>query len=723
DIQIILLEENYRSTQDILDVCGRSIAFNQKRLVHSSGLFGNEKVLKASNTSLGASHPKPVIKAYENHFYELTDLLNQIQTLIATGVKPSEIAVLYRKHAQSEALMTLLSDRDMVYSTKRTINVLHEPIIRNVRILLSYVAQQYEDFNAEDNLLFRLLHLPFFDTQSLDLAKLGFYLSSLSMDEDAIPWRVAISDSMLLEQLKIESPNSLLQVGNLIDDWTKSMDSYSLQGFVEYILTSSGVLNYILEHRDRDWNIQLLTTFYNYIKAEIRKNPLLKLADLMNTIDLMDQTGVALPYHKTIYTNDGINLLTAHGAKGLEFENVFLLEVTKDRWQSNRGGGFQFSYPDTITQTSKEDAAESQRRLFYVAMSRAKTHLQISYPEYSDTEKKLQRAGFIDEIEATGFHQVYPDVNNEDVVETQIALLSQALKPKIALPLESLITERLEQFRMSPSALNSYLACPINFFYNYILKVPSIQSEPASYGMAMHAALEKLFNKMLSDDDKAFMESEELIASFEAYMVRQRGAFSTKGFDFHFAKGKKNLVMLYDKKVDEWEKKVETEKFINDVAMSGVPLKGTIDKIEFMGSNLVRLVDYKSGKFDKKRVAAPNDKNPEGGPYWRQLVFYKLLFEGSSYANGRKAQSAMIAYVDSNREDQFDEYAVEFDPDQESKLIEILTATYAKIMNHEFDEGCEEERCQWCQFVKDSKLDVSSEIGFAVVDEDMIRDE
>lgn len=720
DMSLILLEENYRSTQQILDVCSTSINHNHHRLINiAKEQFGADKKLVAALPERHKIKVDPIVKSYPTHLYELSDIVNQIERLIEDGATPGEIAVLYAKHAQSEDLMTLLRSKGIAYNTKRRVNALREPIVQNVRLLMDFAAQQIDDYNVDDYQLFKLLHLPFFDIDPVDLAKIGFYMSDLK-NEEKMSWRTSISDAALLEKLKVQKPESILALSGQLSNWSKAIHEKSLQGYIEHIISDAGVLTYILKHEDKNYLIQLLTTFYNSTKDEIKKNPDLTLGQLLKIYDRMDEAKVDLPYHKSIYTDDGLQLLTAHGSKGLEFQYVFLLEVTKEKWQSTRGASFQFKYPDTVTRTADSDATEAKRRLFYVAMSRAKEYLQISYPEYKNDEKALQRAEFIDELKDAKITYGSPKVSDGDILANQMEILASSAKAKINLPLESIIQERLKEFRMSPSALNAYIRCPISFYYNNILRVPTTQSEAATYGMTMHYALEKLFEDMLSKGDGSFITKTAFVKIFEDRMFAMRGNFSEQGLKFAIAKGAKNLGMLYDQKIDIWNRKVENEKFIKDVAVVGVPLKGTIDKVEHLENKDVRLVDYKSGKFKKENVSPPSARLPEGGPYWRQLVFYKFLFEGSVESRGTKAKSAMVAYIDADKDDVFAEHEVAFIPEHEEIVLGIIKDTYAKIMSQDFDTGCEDEFCEWCNFVKSTGQDINQ---FSSVDEDEVRDD
>src|SRR5678816_3431439 len=105
----------------------------------------------------------------------------------------------------------------------------------------------------------------------------------------------------------------------------------------------------------------------------------MKIQDLLLMIEQMDNHGIDFLFQQIIHKEEGVNFITCHSAKGLEFRYVFVIGCTSDKWESARGGNFNFSLPDTLTHTQEENRIESTRRLFYVAITRAKELLYISY--------------------------------------------------------------------------------------------------------------------------------------------------------------------------------------------------------------------------------------------------------------------------------------------------------------------------------------------------------
>jgi DNA helicase-2/ATP-dependent DNA helicase PcrA len=133
---------------------------------------------------------------------------------------------------------------------------------------------------------------------------------------------------------------------------------------------------------------------------------------------------------------------------------------------------------------------------------------------------------------------------------------------------------------------------------------------------------------MIADPNRIFPDKEALLASFEFYMNRHRESFSKEQFTRRMEYGNEVLANYHHKYHNSFNKYVVNEISIKGVVVNGVPIKGKLDKLEFTG-NAVNVVDYKSGNPENgiKKLKGPNDKEPNGGDYWRQAVFYKILVD------------------------------------------------------------------------------------------------
>ena len=174
-------------------------------------------------------------------------------------------------------------------------------------------------------------------------------------------------------------------------------------------------------------------------------------------------------------------------------------------------------------------------------------------------------------------------------------------------------------------------------------------------------------------------------------MKRQRGYFTKKEYERRLEMGKQHLESYYQQNISKWHKEIKTEYAVRNIEMDGVPLNGIIDKLEFHGNNQLHIVDYKTGSHNDSKLRAPTPKKPEGGTYWRQLVFYKILYEAFQNKNPQRITSAEISYLDPNSRGEFISKTITFQKGDVETVKAMITTTYEKIMKHQFYEGCGEK--------------------------------
>jgi DNA helicase-2/ATP-dependent DNA helicase PcrA len=141
---------------------------------------------------------------------------------------------------------------------------------------------------------------------------------------------------------------------------------------------------------------------------------------------------------------------------------------------------------------------------------------------------------------------------------------------------------------------------------------------------------------------------------------------------------------------------------VRNVEVDGVPIYGIIDKLELHEGQEVRIVDYKTGSANDRKVKGPTKSEPLGGNYWRQLHFYKLLYEAKD-ASGAKVPRGTISYLEPDAKGTFKNASIELTRKDSNFVKKLITETYQKIQQHEFYEGCGEAHCSWCNFVKENQ--------------------
>ncbi len=699
NLHLVLLRDNYRSSQLILDTSRSLIRHNERRIVNSLRELGIEKVLQAGNAEVAASALRPQIIAYPNRMQEETDIVDQVAGLWEQGVDLNEVAVIYARHRQASTIVDLLEKRGIPYRTRRKVNILHLPLIQNLRSLLEYLDLESRRPHSGEPLLFRILHYRFLGIPPADTARLSTHLAGYPWEERP-PWREAIADSDRLRRLGLQAPERISTLSALIDALLQELHQLPLPTLVERLINRSGLLNDVLQHPERGWRVQVLKSFFDFVRQESERRPRLQLKELLELLHRMDANRLSIEVNREMHAERGVNLLTAHSAKGLEFRYVFLIDCVEDYWEPRRRGSrYRFPLPDTLTWSGEEDALEARRRLFYVAMTRAREHLHISYSRQDKAGKDLQRAIFIDEItQGMGLEENFRQVPEERLLDAQILHLQESARPRLPEQDAAATDALLEGFSLSISALSSYLRCPLGFYYEYVLRAPVQESESAAYGSAVHNALQRYFEQMLRDPDHRFPAREVLIRLFEREMRSLRGQVSPEFYEQRLESGRRHLAAYYDRYHADWSRHVRIEQHLRNAEIDGVPISGTIDRLDLSDRREVHIVDYKTGAPKSDRLRRPTPARPEGGAYWRQLVFYKLLYEHAD-AGDRTVATGAISFIEPDADGYLVEETLTYHPKDLEAVRRLIRESYAAIRRHEF-QGCGERRCSWCTFVR-----------------------
>lgn len=710
ELLTVVLANNYRSTQPILDVSRTLINRNDERLVKKiEGL--NKELLSSREEIKNLKHP-PSIKEYETQRQEMIGIVKDIQQLLKQKIAPGKIGVIYKENKYGEELSRYFKLLNIPVYNKRHLNILEIPLAQKIILVLKYLASEHDVPFSGDEMLFEILHFEWFHIAPIEIAKLSIETAEKKYNDNKNSLRKVLHDKVqepAKDLFSNTAPAGLKEASAIIEKLIAIVPNVTLQQLFENIIRVGGVLEHILKSEDKHWELQVLSGLFDFIKEETHRNPALKLSQLINLIELMEKEQISLPLVQVSGSDKGVNLMTAHGSKGLEFEYVFLAGCNASFWEKKRKPGGGYGLPDTIfSSPPKHNEEEELRRLFYVALTRAEQHLTISYCKYKNDGKVLEPSMFIAEIQDA--HLLPPEkiiIDTDILAEFSILDFGEAAAPEIEKLEEEFISRILDKFVMNVTALNNYLNCPLGFYFKNLIRIPSPKNEATEFGSAVHYALEKLFRKMQESGKEKFPSKEEFIADFEWFMHRHRESFTKEQFERRFEYGQAVLADYYDKYINSFNKIVAIERTIRNVVIKSVPLKGKLDKLEFDGRS-VNVVDYKTGDPDKgiPKTKGPSEKDPNGGDYWRQAVFYKILVDNYE-SKDWKVVSTEFDFIEPDKKKNYRREKIVIKPEDITTVTEQIAKTWQKIQNREFYTGCGKPDCHWCSFVKTNKMEIA----------------
>ena len=711
----VVLSNNYRSTQPILDVSKTLINRNQERLVNKIG--GLSKELISSKEEMMNITNEPVIKEYRSAKEEMAGISFEVSRLLAQNIDPGKIAVIYKENKYGDELSKYFRLKNIPVYSKRSINILAHPFIKKIVQLMRYLNAEHDTPYGGDEMLFEILHYDFYRIPPIEIAKITVAVNQKKYNDEAISIRKLLSDkanSSAKNLFDTGLDEGLKNCSHIFEQLIGNTSNMTLQQLFSRVVSQAGVLSYIIKNDDKISLMQLLTALFDFIKEETSRDSLLDLKKLIGIIDLMEKEDLVLPMMQVSGSANGVNLLTAHGSKGLEFEYVFIAGVNASFWEKKRKPSGGYRLPDTLFSSlpnANED--EELRRLFYVAITRAEKYLAISYAKYKSDGKELEPSIFIAEIQEQ--HNLPVEtvtMTSSQMIEFELLQFNEQA-PEIEKAEEDFITGLLDKFVMNVTALNNYLNCPLGFYYKNLIRIPTGKSEATEFGSAVHYALEKLFRKMSEgargQDGKKeiFPSPAEMINDFNWYMKRHRENFTKEAFERRMEYGEEVLRNYYDKYINSWNKVVAIERNIKAVLANNIPVKGKLDKLEFNGKE-VNVVDYKSGNIENAlpKMKGPNDKDPNGGDYWRQAVFYKILIDNYEQKDW-KVISTEFDFIEPDKKGEYRKEKIIITPADIETVKQQLTEVWDKIRAHDFYTGCGKAECYWCNFVKDNQLAVA----------------
>jgi len=705
--KVIVLENNYRSGQLILDKSTELIKNNKERLANKESGINKNLIESRKEKAPGEIH---YVK-YHNTVHEEKDVINQILKLRDQAYPLNEIAVIFRKHKNAENIIKYLEINDVPLNVKRKIDVLVLPAIQQIASMLFYISKEMDKSYSADHMLFEILHFSYFEISPREIAKISIRLGEersrvITANQNRVgdepklyeqKWRDVVADGEWLEKNGIKEVDGIMKFANCIENWIKESANVTIQVLLEKILTESTMLDDILAGPNSTFMLQVVNTFFEFIKSEATSNSRLNLKDVISILEKMKNNDLQIPFQRIVHSKKGVNFITGHSAKGLEFAKVFMIRCDQKNWVDKKNYTYEYKYPGTLVNSSSLSDVEDDRRLFFVAMTRAKDSIQISYPLADEVGKEKQRSIFVQELIDDEEDVKEKSLGDEEIMQYKADLL-KFRQGKVQLIDHDLIDRVLENYVMSVTNLNKYLNCPISFYYEVILRVPQARSTYLGYGNAIHGTLHHLFLDIENSPERMVPPLELIHERYAKTLDNFRQHFTPQEFDSHLVLGKNVLTEYYDKNASSWStpRKYELEYKVRNVEHKGVPIKGDIDKIVYHDDHFY-VVDYKTGKYKSEKFREPvNGKI--AGDYWRQIVFYKLLIDADPRFT-RPMSYGLIDFVEPQEKQSHKKIEVsQFDYDH---VTEEIISTYKSIHNHEFSEGCGEDTCRWCNFVAD----------------------
>lgn len=672
----IVLTKNYRSTQSILDESRAVIKLSEERFANSY------PELDQALQSQSQTNSEPMLYEISSNAHERAWLAEQIRAKIDSGVAPSDIAILMLNHKDLQAVLPYLRAADIDVNYERQDNALSlEPVSALVKLanLVNYLAHgRHDDANA---LIPEIIAHPAWKFSAENIWR----LSSLSFDQGKrwLDVMEGIDEFILWRQWIIElaaaSSNTQLEI---------MLDRLIGVPNISEIQPESTLYNFYFTADSLNENPAEYANYLNGLRAirekvmNYKPNAALMLSDFIDCINLYQsaQVGISVTQHIGENTNS-IHLMTTHKSKGLEFKHVYLPGVTEDRWRSSAGKSNTLSYPANMTAVRKDASADERLRLFYVAMTRAKQELIISYGKISDTGKELLPASFLAGRQAVNIPA--PDDIKTNNYINEVAWYYPVVAPRQEL--REFLRPQLERYRLSATHLTHFLDLeyggPDAFLVSHFLHFPSASTAHIKYGNAIHNTLENLHASYLVDGKLPSID--KILAIFDKKLATYR--LTPDEIKQYVEKGHEELTAYLSNKAGDFKstQKPELNLGIEQPQLDEVRLSGKIDLTDIDSVNKTLFVtDYKTGKPEPKW----SNSSSKLHRYKQQLMFYKLLLENSRSYHYYKVTGGAIDFIKPLSQGENISLELEFNEEEMARFVELVKAVWKHIVEFDFPD-------------------------------------
>jgi len=641
---LITLTDNYRSAETVLKHAQNIITLGNNRL--ENYIPEVDKTLTAHHSSKNASVQLLELASASS---ERAWLAATIARSIKEGTKPSDIAVLARRHHEIVALLPYFAQAGVKVNYERRDNVLDLEILTIIvhisRILVALYEGRHQD---ADSLLPELLAHPAFAITPQSLWKL-----SLQASENHQTWMEVMSNTpafLALHTWLITTSAALAHtpLEYMLDHIIGKGDSIG-SAFI------SPLYMYFFSEKARKSDPTIYITYLEALRTirtklrEYQPDETPTLQSFLEFIRLHKRLGSTITnsFSRSGNTDDAISLMTAHKSKGLEFDTVYITGAIDTSWGERvRTRSRLIGYPENLPLSPAGDTLDERLRLFFVAMTRAKNHLFISYALADDAAKATAPASFLLSDMWQPKNTVSSDTLALQRQEAELAWYQPVIQPMSA-SMAELLKPQLERYKLSATHLNAFLDIsrggPQAFLINHLLRFPQASAPSAAYGSAIHATLQRVHSHLSATGKQRPIE--DVLHDFEENLRSRH--LPEKDLSHYLQKGSDVLLTYLEAKYDHFHARQKAELSFagQSVFLDEVHLTGSLDLVDF-SDNVITVTDYKTGKAARSWTGKTDFEKIKLHRYKQQLMFYYLLVHHSRDYHNYSVEKAALEFVE-----------------------------------------------------------------------------
>ncbi len=697
DPERIVLVDNYRSAPGILNAAREVILLGTDRLENTI-----DDLVKELTPHVETTGSKVVLHEYTSTDEERSGIATEIKHLIEKGAEPDSIAILARRHHELVALLPYLADAEIQVNYERRENVLDHDVIRLLEHVFMIIDALHRDAHDEaDALLPEILSHPTWGYSPADIYKLSlasyrnhqFWLETMQTQPTFKPF----ADWLLVRSAAIHVESLEEQIDTVLGKPTGTQDSVDTPGY------TSPLYQYFFS--DETLRIQpdsYLSTLeaLRTVRDQLREHYGHETPSVQTFLEFLTMhrelgSSITAVRRRGEGDHSKIQLMTAHKAKGLEYEHVFVIGAVDNKWGERvRTRSRLISYPANLPLAPAGDTFDERLRLFFVAMTRAKRTLSISYSLQDQGEKSTLVASFLsDSAIKTMTHQ--PNGNIAQLTKRAELDWRATLSQSLDSDLRSMLAPQLEIYKLSATHLGNFLDIsqggPHHFLLNNLLRFPQAKSAHASYGTAIHATLQRAHDFYRAMGEKRPLE--DVLGDYEKILRDQH--MSDQDFETFYSRGIDSLSAYLSSQYDTFVPSQRTEVGFGNqgVVIESAKLTGALDLVNIdEETKAISVTDYKTGKPSRDWKGKTEYEKIKLHKYRQQLMFYQLLIENSRDYSKYTFGGGKLQFVEPTQSGDIIALEQTFTPEDIDRFRLLIKAVWRCIMNLDLPDISEYEQ-------------------------------
>jgi DNA helicase-2/ATP-dependent DNA helicase PcrA len=667
---LISLIENYRSTQTILDTADVLL----KSSIASGALKSNTKDL--NDISLYPCE-------YERDEILLAGKL--FKENIKSGIAPDDCALLVPKNRNVRSAIRILRDMGLPVSAGNNSSFFDLPETYTFKNILKAVNDPYDSV--------ALGELLFVDTSKISPLMAHSFLRSLNTRNLSLPDLLSYAEGKS-DDLFSDS-NSIRVLGKNIESWINKNSSDDIYSLIQTIGKEYFISN-ATDHTSITRYAEIVRTYLHLAVAQLEKHPHSKLSDFLEYLDRLESYSHHIPL-AIIGSDSGIQVMTLHGSKGLEFEAVHIAHMNENTLMNGRRKGF--TLPESIENMAEKKDELTAKRELYVAITRAKRFCSLSFAEESLSGASLEMAHIISEIPETHITQKTVEDSIGIIASVDPLAYIESNQIEESIGIKELIKITAHEYidkNVSVTLLNNFFECPWKWYFNSLLQLPTPKTESLILGSVVHFSIEKILKDKIKTTEKILTTIIDL--SLDKELVRDK-LLRTR---IH-----KNAQSILSTWIENYyphiHKSYITERSVSyhDKNFPHLSMYGKIDLTENYDDGIV-VTDFKTGGSKTKSIIEKRDEEGRLSSLLRQLAMYSYLLSGQKISHSR------LLFLEEDPKDKNAVYDIHITNEEIDLLIRdikdydesLSSGTWVSRECHFKPYGTDSTECEYCEKAK-----------------------